>query len=216
MKKITLIAAFITMTASFALAQVTKGTIGNGNYTDWEGKPSTEYGLDFDNDGNLEAVLKTGYDEVSIGEGWDNGSVVYEYGTMELVVGERWDLFKLLNAGDSVGVSSDFGGEGDCSFGDYAAVSTSASYVGFKIIKGESTYYGYAKVHKGTGEIIWDEIYYEATAGKAITVGDTGTPSGIDNVFTNSTPEIRKVMIEGIIYIERDGQLYDINGRQVK
>lgn len=115
-----------------------------------------------------------------------------------------------------VSASSDFGGEGDCSFGDFEAVSTSASYVGFKIIKGESTYYGYAKVHRSTGEIIWDEIYYEATAGKAITVGDTGAPTEIENVIMTKAPEIRKVMIEGIIYIERDGQLFDINGRQVK
>lgn len=40
MKKFTLIAAFIIMTASFALAQVTKGTIGNGSYTNWEGTTS--------------------------------------------------------------------------------------------------------------------------------------------------------------------------------
>lgn len=215
MKKFTLIAAFITMTASFALAQVTKGTIGNGSYTNWEGSTSTQYGLDFDNDGNLEATLKTGYDEVSF-EGWTNGSIEFVYGTMELVVGERWDLFKLLNSGESVGTSSDFGGEGDCSFGDFEAISTSASYVGFKIIKGDATYYGYAKVHRSTGEIIWDEIYYEATAGKVITVGDTGAPTGIENVIMTKAPEIRKVMIEGIIYIERNGQLYDINGRQVK
>lgn len=217
MKKFTLIAAFIIMTASFALAQVTKGTIGNGNYTDWEGKTSTEYGLDFDNDGTLEVVLKTGYDPNS-GDSWTNGSIVYDYEVIQLRVAseETWDYFKLLAAGESVSSAANYGGYGDGMFEDFSAISTSASYVGFKIIKGDATYYGYAKVHRSTGEIIWDEIYYEATAGKAITVGDTGAPTGIENVIMTKAPEIRKVMIEGIIYIECNGQLYDINGRQVK
>lgn len=216
MKKITLIAA-LAMSAILSFAQVTKGTIGNGNYTDYQQQTSTEFGLDFDNDGNLEIALKTGYD-MNTGDPWTNGSIVYDYEAIQLLVAseETWDYFKLLAAGESVSSAATYGGYGDGMFEDISAISTEASYVGFHIIIGESGYYGYAKIHRGEGEIIWDEIYYEATAGKAITAGDTGKPAGIEDVITTKTPEIRKIMIEGIIYIERDGQLFDINGRQVK
>ena len=56
MKKILLISIAI-LVSSAMYASVVKGTIGMGRYTDWEGNISTEYGLDFNNDGNIEFVL---------------------------------------------------------------------------------------------------------------------------------------------------------------
>ena len=216
MKKFTLIAA-LAMSAVISFAQVTKGTIGNGNYTDYQQRTSTEFGLDFDNDGNLEIALKTGYD-MNTGDPWTNGSIVYDYEAIQLLVAseETWDYFKLLAAGESVSSAATYGGYGDGMFEDISAISTEASYVGFHIIIGESGYYGYAKIHRGEGEIIWDEIYYETTAGKAITVGDTGTESGIESVNVTNAPTVRMIAIEGRIYVERNGELFDLNGRRVK
>lgn len=216
MKKFTLIAA-LAMSAVISFAQVTKGTIGNGNYTDYQQQTSTEFGLDFDNDGNLEIALKTGYD-MNTGDPWTNGSIVYDYEAIQLLVAseETWDYFKLLAAGESVSSAATYGGYGDGMFEDISAISAEASYVGFHIIIGESDYYGYAKIHRGEGEIIWDEIYYEATAGKAITVGDTGTESGIESVNVTNAPTVRMIAIEGRIYVERNGEFFDLNGRRVK
>lgn len=216
MRKFTLIAA-LAMSAILSFAQVTKGTIGNGNYTDYQQQTSTQYGLDFNNDGNLEVALNIGYD-MNTGDPWTNGSIVYDYEAIQLLVAgeETWDYFKLLAAGESVSSAATYGGYGDGMFEDFSVISTEASYVGFHIYIGESSYYGYAKIHRGNNEIIWDEIYYEATAEKAITVGDTGTESGVESVNAANQPIVRMVAIEGHIYIERNGELFDLSGRRVK
>lgn len=216
MKKFTLFAA-LAMCATFVFGQVTKGTIGNGNFTNWQGTTSEEYGLDFNNDGILEAKLITGYD-MNTGDDWTNGSIEYAYGKLEIVVpnSETWDVFSLMNQGETVGSTSLFAGQGDAYFDDYSTVSTTASYVGLKIVINSSTYYAYAKIHRDAQEIVWDEIYYNATANASITIGDTGSGTGFEYVNAVAAPQVRMVAIEGVIYIERDGKLYDFSGRLVK
>jgi len=218
MKKFTLIAALLVC-ATFAFAQVTKGTIGNGTFKNWEGTSSQEYGIDFDNDGNLEVVIKTGYD--NYGGTWTNGSVEYVDGNVQLVVidkEENWDKFLVMGVGTSVSMAQTLGGYGDGTFADFEAISTDSAYVGFAFVKGGSTYYAYAKIHRAIEYMLaWDEVYYEATAGTGITTGakPQPQPTAVENVNADM-PQVRMVAIEGVIYIERDGQLYDFSGRQVK
>jgi len=215
-EKITFIAALLVC-ATFAFAQVTKGTIGNGSFTNWQGTETQEYGIDFDNDGALEVAIKLGYDYG--GDSWNNGSVEYVYDSVLLVsidAEENWDKFLLMGAGTSVSGSQTLSGFGDGTFADFTVISTDSSYVGFAFVKNSITYYAYAKIHRSNNyDVIWDDVYYEATAGTGITTGDLPQPTGVENVNAEM-PQVRMVAIEGVIYIERDGKLYDFSGRQVK
>lgn len=213
MKKFTLFAA-ILMVASLASAQVTKGTIGIGSYTNYAGSTSSEYGLDFDNDGVIDVVIRDGYDFSDNTCG--NASLEYSDAKVQLVVpGEdSWDVLRLMNVNEVVGASCSFGGYGDGYFQDYTAVSTSASYVGFSYKKNGQTYYAYAKIHRTDSDVVWDGVYYNATANASITTGST--PTGIADRNINNKPAVRKVVIDGNLYIERDGKLYDFSGRQVR
>lgn len=215
MKKITILAAFL-LTATLSFAQVTRGTIGQGSFTDWANQTTTCYGIDFDNDGIHELKIKGGYDYQ--GNQCDNSSIEYIYDKVFIVVpsGDYWDVFALLENGATVNSASQFAGEGDAMIYDYTQVSTTASYVGFKFKKNNNSYYAYAKIHRSGNQIVWDEVYYNATANAGITVGQTATV-GIRNVEADeAAPAIRKYMYRNRIYIERGDATYSIDGRRLK
>lgn len=186
MKKIVLSMAMLMGMAALN-AQVTRGTVGEGTYTNWDNQTSFCEGLDFNNDGVLEFALMHGYD-MNTGEEIANGAVQYVYSSNNNVHtdADMWDYFKLLNSGDQLSSASAFNGQGDCYFEDYAALSQ-PRYVGFRVSVGGSLHYGYAKVSYSSNAVNWHEIYYNATAGAAITVGQTsgGGTQGIDEVEAN-------------------------------
>jgi len=222
MKKITLLAALMVC-ATFAFAQVTEGTIRTGNFVNYNGDTIQGYGIDFDNDSILEVAIKTGVDPVS-GYEWTTGAVEYVFGKVQILVvdtsmeSEMFDKFDMLEYGENVNSTGMFGGFGDGMFADYSKISTDSTYVGFSFTKGGSTYYAYAKVHGDIYEVVWDEVYYEATAGTGINAGakPQPQPSAVENVNAEENVNVRMVAIEGRIYVERDGKLFDLNGRQVR
>ena len=55
-KLITLCTSLFLSTSMFATIVI--GTVGNGNYTNWENQTSPSFGLDFNNDGNLEFKIR--------------------------------------------------------------------------------------------------------------------------------------------------------------
>lgn len=203
---------------TMANAQVTRGTVGNGNYTDWSGETSTRYGLDFNNDGTCEFALNRGYD-------WDgneyaNGAVEYVFSSTNNVHtdADMWDYFKLLNTGDVINVASGFNGQGDCTFDDFSAIG-SCAYVGFRV-QANGLCYGYAKISLTGATVNWDEIYYNATPSSAITVGQTAggeEPVGIDEAEVNHF--IAAAMDGHLLNIVQDRaeviNVFDITGRKV-
>jgi len=214
MKKITLFAALV-MCASLAFAQVTKGTVGNGNFTNYASSTSVCYGLDFNNDGTCEFALKTGYDMGS-GDEYANGSVEYVYSSSNNVLtnAETWDYFQLLSLGQTVSVTSSFNGQGDCFFEDYSAIGNTA-YVGFRL-KYTGIHYGYAKISLSGATVSWDAIYYNATASAAIAVGETATD--VDNAAANHF--IAAAMDGHQLNIVQDNDevidIYTVNGMKVE
>lgn len=214
MKKFTLFAALFFATA-FSFAQITEGTIGQGSFTNYSGTTSTCYGIDFNNDGVLEIAIKeNSYDYEGNECGY--GNIEYSDSKIQIVAGtESWDVFLLLNEGSNISSSNNFSGYGDAYFYNFNDVSTAASYVGFRWTNNSQNYYAYAKVHRNGNNIVWDKVYYNATAGTAITVG--ATPTGIEK-YTTPTPAatIRKVVIGGVLYIERGDELYELTGRRIK
>lgn len=211
MKKISFLAALL-FAASFAFAQVTTATIGQGTYTDWSGNASTAYGIDFNNDGILEISIKDGYD--FNGNACGKSSLEYSDSKIQLVIdGDSWDVLRLLNAGDVINSSTPTGGYGDGYIDDINAVSTTASYVGFKYTVAGQSFYSFAKIHREGNNVVWDKVYYNATPNAAITVGAN---VGIQDRNMENASTTRKVVINGVVYIERDGKLYDFSGRRVK
>ena len=224
MKKITLFAALL-LTTAFASAQIVRGTIGNGNYTDYSGYTSTKYGIDFDNDGELEVVIKDGNDYEF--NDCENCMVEYLDTKMHIVgpastpEGGYWDVFLLLNQGDIVNpfepsYHQSMTGYGDGFFENINDVSATKSYVGFVMQVGNNYYFGYAKIHRSGNAIVWDEVYYNSSAEAGIACGSTSGGVSINEVRAINAPAARKVYFHGHLYIERDGILYDLMGRRVK
>jgi len=209
------------MLCTIANAQVTRGTVGNASYTNWENQTETRMGLDFNNDGVNEFALNNGYD-MNTGDAIENGAVEYVFSSTNNVHtdAEMWDYFKLLNSGDVINVASGFNGQGDCYFEDYTAIGNCA-YVGFRIQAGGMCY-GYAKVSFNGTSVNWEEIFYNATPSAAITVGETGNGGGEEPVGINQAEAnhfIAAAMGNHQLNIVQDQaetiNVYDIAGRKV-
>lgn len=215
MKKTILFAALL-LSASLTFAQVTRGTVGQGNYTAWDGQTTVCNGIDFNNDGILEMKFNLGYDLE--GGTWENGSVEFDYQQVQIVAQEgAWDYFDLLGANTSVNVGSNLAGEGDAMFYDITEVPATGCYLGFSFLINSQPHYAYAKIHSTGSAIVWDEVYYNATPGAPIVTGETSGTQGISNVApAQQTPQVRKIMYRNRLYIERDGILYDITGRKAE
>jgi len=213
-KTFTLFCAIVV--CAMATAQVTKGIVGMGSFTNWNNETSIRYGLDFNNDGTCEFALNKGYDMES-GDEYTNGAVEYVYSSQNNVVtnSDTWDYFALLSSGTDVNVSSSFNGQGDCYFEDYTAIGNGA-YVGFRVKIGSSLHYGYAKVTEKSQTLSW-EIYYNATASAAITVGATEGPTSVDEAMVNHFIVVAMDNHQLNIVQENDEtiEIYTINGVKV-
>lgn len=217
MKK-TIILTALMLTASFAFADVNRGTIGQGLYYSWTGEEIACYGIDFDNDGYLEIAIKDGWDYM--GSEVTLGYIEYAYNGVQIVSisPERWDCFQLLNYGDVIPNydSQNILGEGDAMFYDINEVSTTASYIGFEIVGIDCNWWAYVKIHREGSTIVWDEAYISNPIDAPITVG-AGETQGINPIRPESAaPACTKIMKDGRIYIQRDGRTYDLSGRCVE
>jgi len=183
-------------------AAIVQGTVGTGTYTDYEGTAIPDmYGLDFNNDGNLEFTitdfaLAVTYTNTYLNFNPTTQNNIVTVGTMET---GNWDLVTALAINTSVGSSSNFGAEGDAflmNMEQQAPVGTPGTpfYVGFRVVVNNAIHYGYAKVlmtgSYGTGiTTTWQAIYYETTANTPISTGATPSSIAENEMPTISIPE---------------------------
>lgn len=226
MKKTLLFVVACCLSAVISQAQIVIGTVGNGNFVNWSGYSYETYGLDFNNDGNLEFALSNAESEVSAANcmlqwSWSEGGTnVWTAGSLE---SGAWDEVNELTEGTAISASANWQGQGDAtlvSFYDGLIVPLNQDfYVGFRIKLNNNTHYGWAKVEV-TGnatngyEAQWKQIAYNATPNAAISAGQT---TGIETlvadvkIYPNPTTSILKVESE----IEMTtATIYNICGQQ--
>lgn len=214
MKKLcTLIA--VAMIATLSYAQIVRGTVGTASYTDWNGQTQQVYGLDFNNDGANEFQLSNGYDQA--GNAIANGTISWtwaENGSSVLTVAGQWDEIDMLDLGATIDATKSFEGEGDASFYRTSSIKPDF-YIGFRILLSDGLHYGYAHVVYAAGALTFQDIFYNATAGAAIT---TGQQVGVECVDAASAMQVL-TLGSGRIMILTDCveqiTIYDINGRMV-
>lgn len=177
MKKVCLlvIALFVTLWASAAIVQ---GTIGNGIYVDWNGSSSTQYGLDFNNDGNLEFRIYSTSDAYD--DELTNCVVTFNYSSGNNIwTGSTWDAMQSLTYNTSIGSNGNWASEGDAFLVDgydgtpYIPLNQDC-YIGFLIKINGNTHYGWAKVRMTGTTATWLQCAYESTPNTAINAGATG------------------------------------------
>jgi len=208
-------------------AQVVTGTIGNGTFVDWSGYSSTEYGLDFNNDGTLEFALKSAETETpstncAIQWTWsENGNNVVTAGTLD---SGGWDEVSPIQAGNAIGANSNWGGEGDAYivnyYGDVMLPVNQDCYLGFKIKLGTNVHYGWAKV-KLTGNAsagynaTWSQIAYNTTPNASINAGQTGVGiASYDNVKISVYPNPATSVLNITSETQFESvEIYNVNGQ---
>lgn len=182
MKKLTTLCATLLLSTSM-FATIVIGTVGNGNFVNWENVSSPAFGLDFNNDGILEFKLSnTGFDV-------ENINCYIEYNASEPIYNiwaagpgdENWDIPMNLTFNTQIGASGNWAGMGDCSLISWSgdspafAVGTTA-YMGFRFKIGSNTHYGWAEVQiagdAATGFTAnFQKIAYETTPNTPIAAG---------------------------------------------
>ena len=162
MKKI--IVFFIAILfASYSQAQIVEGTISNG--------------LDFNNDGTVEFSISNGggTNDYVYYDWAENGNNVWAIGSLET---ENWDLPLNLAFGTAIGSTGNWEGQGDASMINWttseAVIPTNTDcYIGFRMLFGANTHYGWAKVRTADGETFdWLQIAYESTPNTSINAGE--------------------------------------------
>lgn len=189
-KLITLCTSLFLSTSMFATIVI--GTVGNGNYTNWENQTSPSFGLDFNNDGNLEFKITNSGDNTNCYIEYNSSSPtnnIWASGNAD----ENWDIPKNLTLNTQIGSSGNWIGMGDCSMLNWSDESPvfslgTTSYMGFRFKLGSNTHYGWAKVvitgNSTTGyTATFQQIAYETTPNTPIGAGQI--PSGLNSI--NST-----------------------------
>lgn len=231
MKKILLFVGTIMLLATAQLdAQIVVGTIGQGSYTDWSGSTSSRFGLDFNNDGVLEFVLKDAEASVSASQcalEWsysDDGNNVWTSGDLNQ---GGWDEIHAISANTSISSSCNWEGQGDAflvNYYDEVLVPVDQDfYVGFRVKVNGSTHYGWARV-KLTGNASsgysadWQQIAYNSTPNAPISAGQTGNVGiaehGTNEVSIYPNPVQDALIIDGREQIE-NVTIYDIYGKMM-
>ncbi len=166
-----MLAMFATIVTS---ASIVQGRIGNGAFNDPYVPNANAYGLDFNNDGELEFSLS-----------YNNTSVAYTYeenGTNIWNEPDNWDIPYNVPVGTVIGSVSSWGGYGDCAITGWSGPSAlpveTDVYLGMRIKYADGLHYGWAKVRisgtEGNYSAEWIEIYYETEANTSINAGETG------------------------------------------
>ena len=210
MKKRTLTMAFATALMLFAgtsFAQIRQGVIGTGVFEEYDGTPTTTYGLDFDNDGHLEFKLSTNM--------VTNDYIVYVWsdgGNNVCNSSMGWDYAAALTQGTAIGPSSNWEGQGDCMVNE---TYPSQYFIGFRLRMNDGVHYGWAMVNVSSSAVNWVKIYYQATPGTAINAGDEGSAA-----ITEAESDY-EILATGnnTIRINADNgeefRIYDLSGRNV-
>lgn len=211
-------------------AQIVVGTVGQGSFTDWSGSTSSRFGLDFNNDGVLEFVLKDAEASVSATRcalEWsysDNGNNVWTAGDLNQ---GGWDEILAISANASISSSGNWEGQGDAylvNYYDEVVVPVNQDfYVGFRVKVNGSTHYGWARV-KLTGNANsgytadWQQIAYNSTPNAPISAGQTGNVgikehqiSGI-TIYPNPVQNI--LIIDGLEQVA-NVTIYDMYGNMM-
>lgn len=177
MKKVFLLVIAMLATL-WASAGIVQGTIGNGSYLDWDNTTSTQYGIDFNNDGNLEFRIysTTGANDISL----TNCVVAYNYSSGNNIwTGSTWDAIASIAYNTSIGSTGNWASEGDAYLTDgYDGTpyipQNQDCYVGFLIKINGNTHYGWAKVRLVGTTATWSQCAYETTPNTPINAGATG------------------------------------------
>lgn len=196
MKKITSLFAALLLSSSM-FAGIVVGTVGNGNFVNWENQTIAGFGLDFNNDGVLEFKLSnSGFDVENI-----NCYIEYNASNPTFNIwaagnqDEDWDIPKNLAFNTQIGTSGNWVGMGDCSLVSWDGISPAfaigtTSYMGFRFKIGANTHYGWAKVIiTGSAAIgftaTFQQIAYESTPNTPIAAGKTST-AGLNDISQTS------------------------------
>lgn len=192
MKKLTTICTSLLLSTSM-FATIVTGTVGNGNYTDWNNQTSQAFGLDFNNDGNLEFKISNSGENTNCYIEYNSSSPInniWASGTVD----ENWDIPKNLTINTQIGTSGNWVGMGDCSMTNWSDGSPvfsvgTTSYMGFRFKLGSNTHYGWAKVvitgNSTTGyTVTFQQIAYESTPNTSIGAGQL--PSGLNTINTTN------------------------------
>lgn len=188
-KLITLCTSLFISTSMFATIVV--GTVGNGSFTGWDNVTSPAFGLDFNNDGNLEFKISNSGESINCYIEYNSSSPtnnIWANGTAD----ENWDIPKNLTINTQIGNSGNWIGQGDCSLINWSDDSPvfsvgTISYMGFRFKIGTNTHYGWAKVlitgNSTTGyTATFQQIAYESTPNTPIGAGQLS--SGLNSINT--------------------------------
>lgn len=205
-KKYFLVAMATTLLAGTMFAQITRGTIGNGSFTDYSGYTSQAYGIDFNNDGNIEFKIADGDLEKNyITYAWSNG------GNNVCASSEGWDYAALLSRGTSIGASSAWDGQGDAMIN-----ATGNGYIAFRIKLNNQVHYGWAEINISSTAVTWVKAFYQATPNQAINAGDESSAS----IATAQAEWDVRSLGDKTIRITADNneelRVYDLSGRLVE
>lgn len=207
-----LVATFATL----GNAQVTQGRIGNGTFVDYSGMSHEAYGIDFNNDGNLEFRIRDFESSTTYG----NGMVDYVYsenGNNIVADAEMWDYMGMLQAGTAIGPNSNFAGYGDAYFNTYGDIPATF-YIGFRVVIGSGVHYGWALVNYSNNNATWVKCYYNATPNTPINAGqESGGGVGIADCM-NSNARIATLgncQIKVSEYGDQQVSIFDGMGRQL-
>ena len=171
MKKLLTICTSLLLSTSM-FATIVVGTVGNGNFIDWQNVSTPAFGLDFNNDGVLEFKLSnSGFDI-------ENINCYIEYNASSPIPAPVPAHTTTL----------------DCSLTNWTddspvfAVGT-VSYMGFRFKLGSNTHYGWAKVViSGTPTTgytaTFQKIAYESTPNTPIGAGQGAL--GLCSIKTNN------------------------------
>lgn len=218
---------------SVSKASVVIGTVGNGTYMDYANDPTDAYGLDFNNDGQLEFTLNAGFlfsnteavcSNCYLIFNTNNGvNNVWTKGTAD----GGWDLVQSHNANVLVGSTGNFIAYGDANLIDNANNDepllplNQDSYVAFRFQINGNTHYGWAKVRM-TGDATngynaeWIQCAYENTPNASINNGSTGVGINENNalsyrIYPNPVVDVVTIEAANVNSIS----VFDIAGRQV-
>lgn len=182
MKRIMFFLLTVMLCSTIAEAQVTAGRVGDGNITVYGMTYTNVFGLDFDNDGELEFKISDFSGSPTI----YNGAFEYDYedGGSNILADEgQWDYVGVLDAGVTVSSASAdlFAGYGDAYFNTENIV-TGTRYLGFRIKLSDGVHYGWAEytmTQEGDDyRATFNSCYYNATVGESIVTGETGGATG--------------------------------------
>lgn len=235
MKKVTLlslVAAFVALfTPSLLTAQIAQGRIGEGSFRSFDGSVSQCYGLDFNNDGELEfAITSTGFDvtfeNCYITFTWsENGSCIWTVGSMS--TGD-WDAVYSVPLNTPIGPNSNWASQGDAMIINmYNRTSwlpiNQDAYIGFRILLNGNVHYGWAKV-RVTGDATsgyvatWQQCAYATTPNTPIMAGSLSTQLSestlVTALYPNPTRDIVKIDLP--YPAQTTYQLYDIHGKMLR